>query len=202
MNKPGRFEYFIGSIPAFLALAGGTWAITMFCLAPEHPTPMLAWAMAVAGFVLTGKSARARRRVVAYKAWARRWNAMAAPPGPGGEKGATPRKRGRIRWGRDSLLLWCGLVLWLIVHDKDQGTPFYGMAAFGFMGLSVVGAGAGVVRLGRRMLRGKAPVSRERGGQGHIVSICPSVPLRSPNARGLGDALPEYCRAIMAAPPG
>jgi len=197
MNRPSKFDYRIGNYAALALLGCGTWASAVTCCAPGHTTPMLAWLLPVTGLALTSKAAQARRRVVAYKAWSGRWNEMAGPPVTGETEGA-PRPRRRARWGLSAALLWCAVTYWLIAHDGEQGTPEYGLAAVSFMGLSVLGLGAGVFRSARWVVRRATNSAPAKGKHSHVVTVCPRIPLRSPAADRLTEALPEHCRAILA----
>ena len=195
MNRPSKFDYRVGNTPALALLGVGTWASAVSCCAPGQTTPMLAWLIPVTGLALTSKALQGRRRVVAYKAWSARWNEMAGPPVSGEAEVAT-RPRRRPRWGLSAALLWCAVTVWLIAHSGEQG-PEYGLAAVSFMGLSVLGLGAGVFRVTRWVLRRATNSAPARSKRGHVVTVCPSVPLRSPAADQLVEALPQYCRAIL-----
>ena len=201
MNRPSKFDYRVGNTPALALLGCATWASAVSCCAPGQTTPMLAWLLPVTGLALTSKAAQARRRVVAYKAWSGRWNEMAGPPVTGEAEGA-PRPRRRARWASSAGLLWCAVTYWLIAHDGEQGTPEYGLAAMSFMGLSVLGLGTGVFRSARWVVRRAAGSAPARGKHGHVVTVCPRVPLHSPHADRLTEALPDYCRAILATSDG
>ena len=126
MNKPGRFEYAIGNRLGIAVFWAVTSASTLACCQSTQATPLLAWLVPVTGLAFANKAVRARRDVLAFKAWKRDWDGLVAGPEPHDQQSAPPRARKRIPWAFGLTAAWVLATGYLIVHAGEDGTPEYG----------------------------------------------------------------------------
>lgn len=190
MNRPGPHEMLLGNRAVTLALLG-----TGFLALYMSATAGVSWLCPILLFLVGHRAARARVKVVEYRAWSRAWGDIAGKPQ---QRPARSRPRLLSRGWALGLSVWGVTFAWLYGHVSEASTDNFRYIGVSFLALTVLGA--------RRLLRllkaspGRARLASSPGSKGWpVVRVLLPVPRSAPGPDFTID-LPGYCRGLLAPP--
>lgn len=198
MNRPSQTDSTLAH-PLSLTIIGcvGFCLLARFCLDIEnHGTPSIL--LPLGALLLAKRAGDARKRVAAHDAWRGAWQEMAGDS-------PTPKTANRLgqRASRAVILIavWFGLAGFLAGEGARPG-PAHTAASIAFLLLTLWGLYRVLRGFGRIILwllpTSSAAPARAGSSHGHVVSVCLSVPSRSPTPKEFTRALPPYCTALLA----
>jgi hypothetical protein len=200
MNRPGAFNYVIGNrasvvgVLALTAIVAVRWW-TQDSFGDGH----IPWFVPAFAAVASNASLKARGRVRSYAGWKKSWNAMS------GVAEQPPSRRGAAIKVLVGTVTAIALFCYLHQHVGEEATPEFQGVSIAFAAVVLWGCWGALKALfrvpGWLLKRTKAPAKRARRAVAHVVTLCLGVPRSSPGPRQFMDALPPYCRGLLARPP-
>ena len=195
MNRPSQTDHAVCHPLAIAVIFGLAFCLlARFCLdLQNHGSPSLI--MPIVALVMCKRVADGRKRIAAFRQWRSEWDEMRGdPPRAAAEK---PRKRAHpVLLG---FACWLLLFGWLATDGAAPGAG-HDLASVALVLLSLWGLWGVLRRLGRVVLwlitGPSAPVTRATSA--HVVTVCLGRASRSPGSREFTNALPAYCKTLLA----
>lgn len=187
MNRPSILIYLLGNlVSAALVVPFGALLVYQWYIGKVPVTVALVSAFCI--FVVIN----ARVKLLTYKDWKRKWNAM------GEVSGAVP-----VVSGFTPLRMAFGLIAYIIivgiVASDDTRSPESQFAVAGMVLAFVPIFGYVLYRFWRHYVP-RTDSRQSRSPKKVPVSVCLSVPRQSPSRQQTSQHLPEYCARLLSLP--